>query len=77
MSALVSPIRSAHRSRIARAVYAFVVRRRLRRLDALRVQLPLLDPDRHALDTVADIAFARLACECPDPCACETPGGAS
>lgn len=28
--------------------------------EALRLSLPLLDPDRHALDTV-DVACARLA----------------
>jgi hypothetical protein len=35
-------------------------------LEALRTSLPLSDPDRHALDTVADAAFAHLAPGCPD-----------
>jgi hypothetical protein len=30
-------------------------------LERLRLSLPVDDPDRHALDTVADDAFARLA----------------
>ncbi len=30
-------------------------------LEALREHLPVTDPDRHALDTVADDAFAHLA----------------
>ena len=34
---------------------------RLHRLDVLRERLPLADPDRHALDTVADARFAALA----------------
>lgn len=29
-------------------------------VEGLRTRLPLDDPDRHALDTVADVAFARL-----------------
>jgi hypothetical protein len=34
-------------------------------IEDLRTHLPLLDPDRHALDTEADVAFARIACEYP------------
>ncbi|NUP46156.1 MAG: hypothetical protein HOW97_02405 [Catenulispora sp.] len=30
-------------------------------LERLRLSLPVDDPDRHSLDTVADEAFARLA----------------
>jgi len=37
-------------------------------LEDLRTRLPLLDPDRHALDTAADNAFAQLACEHPEVC---------
>ncbi|MEU3620647.1 hypothetical protein ABZ725_51685 [Streptomyces sp. NPDC006872] len=40
-----------------------VVRQRLAALDQLREQLPLTDPDRHALDTAADARFAALASE--------------
>lgn len=76
MSALVSPISSGPRTRIARLVQMLVERQQAALLEEMRTRLPLLDPDRHALDTVADAAFARLACECPDPCACDTPGGA-
>jgi hypothetical protein len=75
MSALVSPISSNPRSRIAQLVRLLVVRQRLAALEATRVRLPLDDPDRHALDTKADLAFARLACEHPEACACETPKG--
>lgn len=35
-------------------------------LEQLRQSLPLDDPDRHALDTVADGRFARLAPGCPE-----------
>lgn len=34
-------------------------------LEDMRLHLPLLDPDRHALDTAADAAFAQIACEYP------------
>ncbi|NUP52314.1 MAG: hypothetical protein HOW97_34085 [Catenulispora sp.] len=34
--------------------------------EALRESLPVDDPDRHALDTVADESFARLAPGYPD-----------
>ena len=39
-----------------------VVRQRLAQLDELREHLPLADPDRHALDTVADARFDALVC---------------
>jgi hypothetical protein len=35
-------------------------------LEALRTRLPLSDPDRHDLDTVADERFAHLAPGYPD-----------
>jgi hypothetical protein len=54
---------------------ALVERQQLAELDALREQLPLDDPDRHALDVQADAAFAQLACECDDPCACNPKDG--
>jgi hypothetical protein len=34
--------------------------------ESLRLRLPLDDPDRHALDTAADEAFAHLAPGYPD-----------
>jgi hypothetical protein len=34
---------------------------RERRLEALRLSLPVSDPDRHDLDVVADDLFAHLA----------------
>ena len=77
MSAVVSPISDGPRTRIARLVRLLVERQRLAALDADRVRLPLDDPDRHALDTVVDSLFARMACEHPAACTCETPGGAS
>ena len=43
-----------------RPIAALVDRQQAAALEDLRVSLPLLDPDRHALDTV-DTAFARLA----------------
>jgi hypothetical protein len=39
-----------------------------RQLEALRTALPLDDPDRHAMDTVADDLFAHLAPGYPNTC---------
>lgn len=36
--------------------------------ESLRLRLPLDDPDRHDLDTVADEAFAHLAPGYPNTC---------
>jgi dsDNA-specific endonuclease/ATPase MutS2 len=84
MSALVSPISRNPRSRIARLVQMLVERQRhavvlerLAALDDYRVHLPVDHQYRHALDSVVDAQFAQVACECPDPCACDTPGGAA
>lgn len=44
-----------------RPIAALLERQRLAALDETRLRLPLLDPDRHALDVDADTAFARLA----------------
>lgn len=40
---------------------AVVAPREAEVLESLRQSLPLEDPDRHTLDTVADDLFARLA----------------
>lgn len=48
---------------------------RLAELDEQRTTWPVDHEYRHALDVTADAAFARLACECPDLCACEPTGG--
>ncbi|MBX9392216.1 hypothetical protein K4749_01045 [Streptomyces sp. TRM72054] len=71
----VLPISAAERSRIKYLVAALVVRQRLAALEETRQRLPLDDPDRHALDLDADRAFAQLACDHPETCACpeETP----
>ena len=76
MSAVVSPIGSNPRIRIARLVRLLVERQRLAALETDRVLLPLDDPDRHALDVTVDSLFARMACEHPEACTCE-PGGAA
>lgn len=39
-----------------------------RQLEEIRQALPLSDPDRHDLDTVADASFARLAPGYPNTC---------
>jgi hypothetical protein len=52
-------------------VSALIARQRAADIETLRLSLPLLDPDRHALDLDADRAFAQLACECPNLCACD------
>ncbi|MFD0052983.1 hypothetical protein ACFVHR_04565 [Streptomyces sp. NPDC127168] len=49
-------------------VAALVTRQRNAAIEELRQSLPLLDPDRHALDLDADQAFARLATEHPEHC---------
>lgn len=49
-------------------VAGIVARQRNADIEALRVSLPLLDPDRHALDLEADTRFARLAAEHPEAC---------
>jgi hypothetical protein len=41
---------------------------RLADLEQTRLHLPLLDPDRHALDLDADHRFADLAAAHPDKC---------
>lgn len=57
-------------TRLQTDMHDLVVRQRLAALEQTRQTLPLLDPDRHALDLDADQAFAQLACDCDDPCAC-------
>lgn len=37
-------------------------------LEALRLSLPVSDPDQHALDTVADDLFSHLAPGYPNTC---------
>ena len=44
-----------------RPTAALVDRQQAAALEDLRVSLPLLDPDRHALDIAADAVFAGLA----------------
>jgi hypothetical protein len=61
----VQPISAGPDTRIAQLVRALVERQRLTALEATRQSLPLLDPDRHALDTDADTRFAAIACACP------------
>lgn len=53
-------------------VAALVTRQRNTAIEALRQSLPLLDPDRHALDLDADTAFAQLAADHPEHCPEET-----
>lgn len=62
MSTVVHSISGNSRLRIAGLVRLLVERQQAAVLEDLRTHLPLLDPDRHALDTEADAAFARLAC---------------
>jgi hypothetical protein len=76
MSLVVRPASENPRLRISALITALKARQEAAAIEDLRTRLPLLDPDRHALDTAADTAFAQLACECPDPCACP-PGGTS
>lgn len=75
MSIVVRPASENPRLRIRDRLATFVAKRRLARLDAYREHLAVDHPYRHALDSRADTAFARIACECDDPCACP-PGGA-
>jgi hypothetical protein len=72
----VQPISAGPQSRIARLIRALVVRQRLAALETTRRALPVDHPYRHDLDLDADTAFAQLACECDDPCACEPKDGA-
>lgn len=76
MSIVVRPASENPRLRIRALITALKARQEADAIEGLRTLLPLLDPDRHALDTVADTAFARIACECDDPYACP-PGGAA
>lgn len=66
MSAVVHPISENPRLRIRRLVETLVARQQAAALEKLRASLPLDDPDRHALDTVADAAFDRLGCSPKD-----------
>lgn len=77
MSAVVHPISENPGLKIARLVQLLVVRQRLAALDEQRTAWPVDHEYRHTLDVRADLAFSRLACECPDPCACEPTGGAT
>jgi hypothetical protein len=61
MSATVHPISENPRLRIRHLVETLVERQQAAALEKLRVSLPLDDPDRHALGTVADAVFARFA----------------
>lgn len=63
MSAPVHPISENPRLRIRRLVALLVERQQAAALEDLRTHLPVDDPDRHALDTEADEAFARLVSE--------------
>lgn len=65
MSAVVHSISGNPRLRIAGLVKLLVERQQAAVLEDMRTHLPLLDPDRHALDTAADAVFARIACEYP------------
>lgn len=53
--------RTTARQPLRRALLHPIRTRRLARLAVLRLRLPLDDPDRHALDSDADAAFAALA----------------
>lgn len=67
----VLPISAGPQTRIAHLVNNLVTRQRLAALEQTRLRLPLTDPDRHALDLDADRAFAQLACDHPEACACD------
>jgi hypothetical protein len=62
MSAIVSPIGSRPRLRIARLVQLLVERQRLAALDDYREHLPVDHPYRYMLDVV-DVTCAQLACQ--------------
>jgi hypothetical protein len=61
MSVVVHSLSENPRLRIRRLVQLLVERQQAAALEDLRTHLPLDDPDRHSLDTVADAAFARMA----------------
>ncbi|MFH8405481.1 hypothetical protein ACH4FX_12010 [Streptomyces sp. NPDC018019] len=61
MSVIHFHFRITARHPIAAVLRHPVRTRRLARLEILRLRLPLDDPDRHALDSDADAAFAALA----------------
>jgi hypothetical protein len=59
-------------NRAEEVVRALVIQQRLADLDETRERLPLDHPYRHDLDHDADTRFAALACECDNPCNCDT-----
>jgi hypothetical protein len=69
MSAVVHPASENPRLRIHRLVALLVERQRL--ADGIAAEARhQMNPAEGAIDT----AFARIACECPDPCACPAGG---
>jgi hypothetical protein len=66
----VQPISAGPQTRIAHLIAALIARQRLAALETTRRNRPLDHPYRHDLDHDADVAFAQVACDCPDPCAC-------